>query len=209
MVPHNASLFESFTDGASVQTVPDRSSGVAQGHEGLAHPSVCTGTAGCSAGRIVERRRCKARASGLLLVLVWLFGVQAAAWAQGTLDEAKALAERAAIHMREAGPKQAIADFNDLNGGYCDRNLFVVTYDQQRKVVSSLRVPAYLGRDATRFLDEDGKEFGKAIIATAETNGAGWVDYRMTNPATMKVERKSSYVIQVGDYILIVGAYKP
>jgi cytochrome c len=150
----------------------------------------------------------KPRVSGLLLVFAWLVFPMVVG-AQGTLDEAKALAQRAAIHMREVGPDRAVADFNDPAGGYCDRNLFVVTYDQHRKVVSSLRVPAYLGRDATRFVDEDGKEFGNAIISTAETRGAGWVDYRMTNPATMKVEVKSSYVVLVGDYIIMVGAYKP
>jgi hypothetical protein len=31
----------------------------------------------------------------------------------------------------------------------------------------------------------------------------------MTNPATMKVELKSSYVIAVDGYVLMVGAYKP
>jgi cytochrome c len=144
-----------------------------------------------------------------LAIVACLIAFPAAGWAQETLEEAKALVERAAAHMRDVGPIRAVADFNDPGGAYIDRNLFVVTYDPQRKVVSSLRVPAYLGRNATRFVDEDGKEFGNAIINMAETNGAGWVDYRMTNPATMKIELKTSYVIEVGGYILMVGAYKP
>lgn len=138
-----------------------------------------------------------------------LAGLAGAALAQGTPAEAKAMAERAAAHLRDVGPAQAIADFNDPKGQFHDRNLFVVTYDEQRRVVSSLGVPAYLGRDATRFVDSDGKEFGKAIIDTAETAGAGWVSYRMTNPATMKVELKRSYVIAVGGYIVMVGTYEP
>ncbi|MDR3538233.1 MAG: cache domain-containing protein [Acetobacteraceae bacterium] len=148
------------------------------------------------------------RRAGVLMAS-WLAALPMPAFGQATPDEAKALAERAAAHMRAVGAQQAIADFSDPAGSYRDRNLFVVTYDPQRKVVSSVGVPAYLGRDATRFRDDDGKEFGKAIIATAETHGAGWVDYRMTNPASRKVERKSSYVIKVGDYILMVGAYRP
>jgi cytochrome c len=163
-----------------------------------AKPSVVSRTASCGRERWALR-----------LLLACLIAFPITARAQGTLEEVKALAERAAAHLHAVGPKQAIADFNDLNGGYCDRNLFVVTYDQQHKVVSSARVPAYLGRDATRFVDEDGKEFGKAIITMAETNGAGWVDYRMTNPATMKVDLKTSYVIEVDGYVVFVGAYKP
>jgi hypothetical protein len=142
-------------------------------------------------------------------LLAYLMATPAVAQTDGTFAEAKALAERAAAHMREVGPDRAVADFNDPNGGYADRNLFVITYNPQHKIVSSLGVPAYLGRDATRFVDADGKEFGNAIIETAERLGTGWVDYRMTNPSTMKVELKSSYVIKCNDYIVFVGAYRP
>ncbi len=147
---------------------------------------------------------------GLAAAALWCVLLPATLHAQGTPAEAQAMAERAAAHLQQVGPKQALADFNDPNGAaFHDRNLFVVTYDPSRHVVSSVGVPAYLGRDATRFVDSDGKEFGKAIIATAETAGKGWVDYRMTNPTTRKVELKSSYVIKVGDYILFVGTYQP
>ncbi len=155
----------------------------------------------------------KARVGRYMPALALAF-VLSGAWplcsfAQGAPDEAKALAERAAEHMREVGPEKALEDFNDPNGKFVDRDLFVVSYGPDRKVVSSVRIKAYLGRDATRFVDSDGKEFGKEIIATAEKSGSGWVEYRMTNPATMKVELKRSYVIKVGDYILFVGAYRP
>lgn len=149
------------------------------------------------------------RMAAFALALAWIITWPLYADAQPTPAEAKALAERAAAHMAEVGPKRAIEDFNDPNGKFVDKDLFVVTYDPDRKVASSVGVKAYLGRDATRFVDADGKEFGKEIIATAEKSGTGWVEYRMTNPATMKVELKRSYVIKVGDYILFVGAYRP
>jgi len=153
--------------------------------------------------------RVGSRTTVLALALALLITSPLYANAQATPDEAKALAERAAAHMVEVGPEQALEDFNDPQGKFVDRELFVVTYDPDRKVASSIGVKAYLGRDATRFVDADGKEFGKEIIATAEKSGKGWVEYRMTNPATMKVELKRSYVIKVGDYILFVGAYRP
>jgi hypothetical protein len=143
------------------------------------------------------------------IVLAWFTVWPLCAYAQGTPVEAKALAERAAAHMLEVGPEQALRDFNDPDGTFRDRDLFVVTYDPERKVASAIGVKAYLGRDATGFVDADGKEFGKEIIATAEKSGTGWVEYRMTNPITMKVELKTSYVIKVGDYIVFVGAYRP
>ena len=67
-------------------------------------------------------------------------------------------------------------------------------------------IPALLGRDATLAKDVDGKEYGKAIIAAANAGG-GWTEYRMTNPATKKVEPKKTYSVKVGDYTLGCGAY--
>ncbi len=125
-----------------------------------------------------------------------------------TPDEAKALAEKAAAHMSAVGPEKAIADFNDAAGGFVDRELFVVVYDPDNKIVGSYGVPVLRGKDATTLKDVEGKEFGKDIIALAKSQGSGWVDYRMTNPATRKVGLKTSWVIRVGDYILFVGAFK-
>lgn len=124
---------------------------------------------------------------------------------RGTPDEAKALTEKAAAHMRAVGPEKAMADFNDPAGSFRDRDLFVVTYRKDGKVMTSPGVPALVGRDANTFKDVDGKEFGKELLAA---NGA-WVEYRMTSPATKKVEQKTSYVVKVDDYSVFVGAYKP
>jgi cytochrome c len=154
-----------------------------------------------------------ARAATVVLIVTPLASGTAGAQtsARGTPEEAKALAERAAAHLRDVGPERALADFNDPRGDFRDRDLGVVTYDGQRRVVStaSEHVLGNLGRDATRFADSDGKEFGKEIIRIADTEGTGWVSYRITNPATMKVELKRSYIIRVGDYIVFVGAFRP
>ena len=124
-----------------------------------------------------------------------------------TPEDAKALAERAAAHFKAVGPEQAIADFNKADGGFVDRELFVVVYDPAYKIVGSYGVPVLHGKDATTLKDVEGKEFGKDIIALAKAQGSGWVEYRMTNPATKKVALKRSWVIAVGDYILFVGAF--
>jgi cytochrome c len=143
------------------------------------------------------------------LALIGMFIVLLArAGEPATPDEAKALAEKAAAHMREVGPDQAIADFNRPDGGYVDRELFVVVYGPDNTIRTSIGVPVLLGKDATKLKDVEGKPFGQEIIDTAKTKGSGWVEYRMTNAATHKVAEKNSWVIRVGDYIVFVGAYK-
>lgn len=125
-----------------------------------------------------------------------------------TPEEAKALAEKAAAHMRQVGPEKAIADFSDPAGGFMDRELFVVVYGPDNKIVTSAGLPVLLGKDATTLKDVEGHPFGREILDLAKSQGSGWVEYRMTNPATKKIGQKRSWVIRVGDYVLFVGAYK-
>ena len=127
---------------------------------------------------------------------------------QATPEEAKVLAEKAAAHFKEVGPDKAIADFNDSSAGYVDRELFVVVYDPENRIKGSYGIPALRDKDATLLKDVEGKEFGKEIIALANTQGSGWVEYRMTNPLTHKVGLKKSWVIGMGGgYVLFVGAF--
>jgi cytochrome c len=148
--------------------------------------------------------------AAVLVALGALIALPVMAQERGTMAEAKAMAEAAAAHLIAVGPEKAIADFERPDGGYHDRDLFVVVYNPQHIVVCAPGNPNFIGRDATQFVDTDGKEFGKAIIATAQSEaGAGWVTYRMSSPLTHKVELKTSYVVKAGDYVVLVGAYKP
>ena len=131
-----------------------------------------------------------------------------AAFAGGTVEEAKALAEKAAVHMKDVGAEKAMADFNDPKGGYQDRDLFVFVYNASGKILAVPGVPVLLGRDATSLKDVNDKPFGKMILEAATPSGA-WVEYHMTNPATKRVEPKKTYAIKTGEYVLGVGAYSP
>lgn len=127
---------------------------------------------------------------------------------RGTPEEAKALVEKAAAHLKAVGAEKAFVDFENPKSGYQDRDLFVFVYSLEGKVVSGGGVPGLLGRDATKLKDVDGREFGKAIIA-AGIAGGGWSEYRMSNPATKKAEPKKTYAVKEGNYILGCGAYMP
>jgi cytochrome c len=145
-------------------------------------------------------------AAGLAALLATSAGL---AQERHTPDEAKALAERAARHIGEVGPRQAIADFNDPANGYLIGELFPFAYNAEGIAICCYPMRALVGHDAKNFRDSDGKAFGQEIIATANAQGSGWVEYRMTNPQSRKLEDKVSYVIKAGDVIVGVGVYKP
>jgi hypothetical protein len=147
------------------------------------------------------------RAVGALTLLSMLYS--GTAFAGATIEEAKALADKAAAHMREVGPEKAFADFNDPKGGYIDRDLFVWVYTTDGKIVCIPGIPVLLGKDAKTLKDVDGKEFGKEVLAIAAKDGDGSLDLRMTNPVTKRIEPKRSYLHKVGNYIVGVGAYNP
>ena len=124
----------------------------------------------------------------------------------GTPEQAQALADRALLHMQQVGPEAAIRDFNDPKGGYKDRDLFVIVYDPNGTIMTG--IPALIGKNARSLTDVTGKEFGKEIIDAAHTKDGSWVEYHMTNPATKKVELKTSYIRRYDEYVVFVGAYK-
>jgi cytochrome c len=154
-------------------------------------------------GAIMERLTRQLIIGAVLLIAAI---VPSMAQENGTPEQAHALADRALLHMQQAGPEAAIKDFNDPKGGYIDRDLFVIVYDPSGTIMTG--VPALIGKNARSLTDVTGKEFGKEIIEAAHTKDGSWVEYHMTNPATKKVELKTSYVRRYNDYVVFVGAYK-
>ncbi len=133
------------------------------------------------------------------------FSYSAQAEERGTPDEAKAMCEKAAAFLNENGIEKSIEAFHTPGAPWHDRDLYVFVFDQKGMTIAHGAKAALVGRDLTKLRDVDGKLFLKEIISVADK---GWVDYKWQNPVTNKVEPKTSYVINTGEYVLGVGAYK-
>ncbi len=127
---------------------------------------------------------------------------------QGTADEAMAMAKKAHALVKSMGLEQATVDFNDPQGAFIDRDLYVFAFDRNGvyHVVGSdpSRVGVSLfdieGVDAQQLVED---AFGRC------DQGGGWVEYNITNPFTGKVSGKTSYVLPLDDDLLIgCGAYR-
>jgi cytochrome c len=145
-----------------------------------------------------------------LLVCIALLATAAPALARcptATIEAARALAERAARHLAEAGPEAAFARFMNPNGGFVAGDLYVFVFDLEGRLRASGGWPETVG---ARIGIEDGA--GGGIYARmrrlALDAGQGWIDYSWYNPCTRKMEPKASYIVRVGDFIVGVGAYK-
>lgn len=139
----------------------------------------------------------------LSFAIAVLVGQNASADERASLDEAKAMAMKAAEYMTANGPEQAIAAFNDPAGGFRDRDLYVVVHDDDATLLAH-PVEGLRGKSMVNIRDVDGKAFGVEI---ASVQDEGWVEYKYQNPQTKKVEQKATYVVRVGEYTVAVGAF--
>jgi signal transduction histidine kinase len=146
------------------------------------------------------------------LVAVGLMSMPAVGFAsadKGNADEAKAMVEKAAALLKDAGADKAFAAFNDpANKDFHDRDLYIFVRGMDGNTVAHGANKGMIGHTNLELKDADGKLYNKEMIDLASSKGSGWVDYRWVNPVSHKIEPKSSFIIKVGDYVVGAGFYK-
>ncbi|HXZ01524.1 MAG TPA: cache domain-containing protein [Stellaceae bacterium] len=142
----------------------------------------------------------------VLLVALLLLGFAGAAGAaeHATPDEAKAMAVKAAEYLKANGSEKAFAAFKAPDGGFRDRDLYVVVQDHNGVMAFHPIAPALIGKSMLDLKDVDGKPFNREVQAIKDT---GWVEFKWMDPTTKAVAPKKSYVVNTGDYFVMVGAY--
>jgi cytochrome c len=131
---------------------------------------------------------------------------QASATAQ-MADQAKALAERAVVHIRAVGRDQAFADFSRPDGGFVDGALYVFCQDISGVVVAHGGNPQLVGRNMAGVRGPDGRLSNVEINQLGLTQGSGWLEFRWPNPVTKRIELKAAYVLKVDDHTVCGSGY--
>jgi cytochrome c len=126
----------------------------------------------------------------------------------GTAKEAEAMVGKAIAHAKKVGAEKAYQDFTDKAPGFVDRDLYVVVYDLQGKVLAHGQNPKMVGKDLIDLRDPDGKLFVKERVELGLAKPNFWHDYKWTDPVTKKVLDKSTYCQRNGDVLFCVGIYK-
>jgi cytochrome c len=126
----------------------------------------------------------------------------------GTADEAQALVKKAVAYLKEVGADKAFLAFDDQHGEFVDRDLYIFVRSMDGNTVAHGANVNMIGHTSLDLMDADGKLYNREMIDLAKTKGTGWVDYRWVNPVDKKIERKSSYIERVGEYVVGAGFYK-
>lgn len=129
---------------------------------------------------------------------------------KGTRAEAVAMVDKALAHIKKVGRDKAFADFNNKNGPFTDRDLYVVVYDIRGKVLSHGANEKMIGKDVIDLRDNDGKYFVRERVEmmSKAPDAKGWQDYKFMNPVTKAIEPKQMYLHRMDDMIVGCGVYK-
>ena len=103
-------------------------------------------------------------------------------------DDAKALAEKAALFAKANGKEKAMAEFNNPKGQFTKGDLYVFANNWSGECLANGGNPKLVGQNHLGLKDANDKYFMKEMIEVAKTKGGGWVSYSWTNPTTKKVQ---------------------
>lgn len=146
------------------------------------------------------------------LVMVGILIFAAACIAEAaTLDEAKAMAQKAAAYVKANGKDKAVAEFNNPKGQFTKGDLYIVFIDFNGNVLAHGGSPALTGKNLLESKDPvTGSFFVKEQISIAKTKGGDWSSYNWMNPAVKMVKPKKSWVQKVEgmDAFVVCGVFQ-
>jgi len=144
--------------------------------------------------------------AGAAFTLLLAGGAQAEG--KATADEAVAMVKKAVAYIGTNGTDKSYTEFSNKSGGFVDRDLYVVVYGLDGKVLAHGANAKLIGKDLSEAQDVDGVYYVRDRIRLAKEQGKFWQDYKFVNPLTKKVEPKRMYCERVGETAVCGGIYK-
>ena len=123
-------------------------------------------------------------------------------------DEAVAMVKKAVAFIKEQGAEQAYSVFTGKDAKFVDRDLYVVVYQLDGKVLAHGSNAKFVGKDLIDAQDVDGKLYVKERVELAVKQGTFWQDYKFVNPVSKKVEPKEMYCEKLENTAVCAGIYK-
>lgn len=147
----------------------------------------------------------------LVVAAVLAAAVPLAALAEerATPREAEALVHKAVTFLKQQGREKAFAAFNDPQGAFAFRDLYVMVYDLEGNCLAHGAKKDRVGKNFLNDKDADGRPFVKERMELARKSPRGWQEYKFMNPATKKIEPKVAYFEVVDGMVVMSGAYRP
>jgi cytochrome c len=151
----------------------------------------------------------------LILAVFWALALTlagspgVASDAATTKEDAIAMVKRVQDKFRKDGPEATFAAVTDkTTREFHDRDLYPFIYDLSGTIVASGGHTALIGKNLATLKDANGRYFVREMFEVAQGSDSGWVNYKFPNPFTGAVQLKSTYVEQMGNYLVGVGIWQ-
>lgn len=127
-----------------------------------------------------------------------------------TPDDAKAMVEKAYSYFKENGKTDTFTAVSNPYGEFVRGDLYVLVVDFSGVILADGGNPGFVGVNLIALKDTKGKYLFKEMVETAKAKDSGWVEYTWLNPATKKIQPKSTYVKRIKgmDALLACGVLK-
>ncbi len=125
-----------------------------------------------------------------------------------TKDEAVGMVKKAVAYIKAEGPDKAYPAIDDHSGQFVDRDLYVVVYGLDGKVLAHGADQARIGTNQMDAKDPDGKAFVKERVELAAKEPSFWQQYKFMNPVSKKVEPKQMYCERLDATVVCAGVYQ-
>jgi signal transduction histidine kinase len=143
--------------------------------------------------------------SGLAMAVAFLAGAYSAA-AGDSAEDSQVLVAKTVDYFAANGAEATIAAVN-AGGGFHQGELYVFIIDPDGTSVANAADQTNIGKDSRLLQDSEGKFYGVEILERATAEGV-WVDYKRLNPASGKIQSKTSWVRKISGYVIGCGYYR-
>jgi hypothetical protein len=116
-----------------------------------------------------------------------------------------AMVKRAQGTFRVAGAVATFTAINNQSDGFVDRDLYAFVYDLCGVSVAHGAHAELVGRNLIRLRDHGGRRPIHDMIEVARAEGSGWIEFRVINPMTNRIEARSAYLERMEGYVVGVG----
>ncbi|MER2538850.1 MAG: cache domain-containing protein [Azonexus sp.] len=155
----------------------------------------------------MNKSNLKTSLAGILLITM---SSLASAAEHSTPREARAMFDQAVKYLQANGPEKSWAAFNNRQGAFVKKDLYVYVIDRKGTYIANGAAPdSLVGLNVLDSVDAAGNPLFRQMIAVTEKQDEARIRYVWLNRKHNHVEPKVAYLHREGDYILGVGYYAP
>lgn len=140
----------------------------------------------------------------LALIAIVLSGEVQASKERGSADEAVCLIGNAMKYLREHGTERAVRAFKNHGGSFMNKDLYIIVSDGKKILTHHNR--RFVGKELSILRTRDNRPF---MSESAVGEDKGWIHYKILDPATRILEKKSAYFEELNGLLLLCAVHTP